>query len=116
MRSLNIDYDKQYGIKDIVIGDIWLVGYKYHEKGNFNKVRPALVTDYDDNTEKIKVKMITTKEKTLNRQNIEIPFYISKEKRKSYLANRYEWLSNYDFIRRLKSVEEIRKYKLHEIE
>lgn len=99
---------------NIEIGDIWLVKFSYHEKGNFYKLRPAIIVGFDDEMEKIQVQMITTKATYNNKKNTPLPFYLEKS-RKSYIAKFKCWVGSDYIIRRLKSIEEIRDYKLDEI-
>ena len=106
---LNDYYRRQLSIKSVHIGDIWLAEFNYDEEGNYGKVRPVLVTDFDDKNELITIRMITSKNK-----GKEIPFTIGRKNIKSYLTNNYKKVPRYYLIRRIKSYEEIRKYKLNE--
>lgn len=106
---LNETYPKQMSTKDVHIGDIWLAEYNYIEGGNYGKIRPVLITDFDDENELITIRRITSKNK-----GKEIPFQVGKRNIKSYLTNDYMKVPRYYLIRRVKSYEEIRKYKLNE--
>ena len=107
---LNNSYPRQISMKSVHIGDIWLAEYDYTEGGNYGKIRPVLITDFDDENELITIRRITSKNK-----GIELPFRMGKKRIKSYLTSDYKKVPRYYLIRRVKSYEEIRKYKLNEI-
>lgn len=107
--SLSSSYPKQFSSKNVHIGDIWVAEFDYNEQGNYGKIRPVLITDFDDENELITIRMITSKNK-----GKEIPFYVGKRKIKSYLTDNYRKVPRYYLVRRIKSYEEIRKYKLNE--
>ena len=62
------------------IGDIWLVHLPYATPGNMEKVRPAIITDFDGE-DRVIVQKLTTKKKKNNKE-----FNNPKMKRKTYLA------------------------------
>ena len=107
---LNNSYPRQISMKSVHIGDIWLAEYNYTENGNYGKIRPVLIVDFDDENELILVRRITSKNK-----GKKIPFQVGKKEIISYLTNDYIKVPRYYLIRRLKSYEEIREYKLNEI-
>lgn len=108
-------YVSQPCTKNVHIGDIWLAKFIYIEGSNYGKLRPVLIKDFDDDNEMIKVQMITTKDNKHYSQKKKIPFkLVKKDERCSYLVDRYEYIPREYLFRRMKSCEEIKRYKLNE--
>ena len=75
------------------IGDIWLVHFPYATPGNMEKVRPAIITDFDGE-DRVIVQKLTTKRKKNNKE-----FNHPKMKRKTYLSSEKMSISDYNLIR-----------------
>lgn len=109
-------YVSQPCIKDVHIGDIWLAKFPYYEGNNYGKLRPVLIKDFDDNNEKIKVQMITTRPNNKFYTKVKlISFNLTKYKINSYIVDRYKYIPREYLFRRIKSYEAIKRYKLNEI-
>lgn len=74
------------------VGDIWLVHFPYSTPGNMEKVRPAIIKDFDEE-DNIVVQKLTSKKK----KNKE--FNHPKMKRKTYLSSETASISDYNLIR-----------------
>lgn len=75
------------------IGDIWLVHFPYATPGNMEKVRPAIITDFDGE-DRVVVQKLTTKRKRNNKE-----FNHPKMKRKTYLSSEKMSIRDYNLIR-----------------
>jgi len=77
------------------VGDIWLVHFPYATPGNMEKVRPAIIVDFDEE-DNIVVQKLTTKRKRCNRE-----FNHPKMKKKTYLSPEKTIISDYHLVRYL---------------
>ena len=77
------------------VGDIWLVHFPYATPGNMEKVRPAIIVDFDEE-DNIIVQKLTTKRKRYNKE-----FNHPKMKKKTYLSQEKTTISDYHLIRYL---------------
>lgn len=75
------------------IGDIWLVHFPYATPGNMEKIRPAIITDFDGE-DRVIVQKLTTKKKKNNKE-----FNHPKMKRKTYISSEKTSISDYNLIR-----------------
>lgn len=75
------------------IGDIWLVHFPYATPGNMEKVRPAVIIDFDGE-DRVIVQKLTTKKKKNNKE-----FNHPKMKRKTYISSEKMSISDYNLIR-----------------
>lgn len=75
--------------KTIHVGDIWYAWYPFKELGNYEKLRPVLVSDIKD--DKIKVRMITSNP---NKGKL----IVIKNKVKSRLLYKDSYLTNNDAL------------------
>lgn len=75
--------------RNIHVGDIWYAFYPYKEEGNFEKLRPVLVSAIKE--DKIKVRMITSNPKSGK-------LIVIKNKVKSRLLYKDSYLTNDDAL------------------
>ena len=75
--------------KNIHVGDIWYAWYPFKELGNYEKLRPVLVSDIKD--DKIKVRMITSNPSKGK-------LIVIKNKVKSRLLYKDSYLTNNDAL------------------
>lgn len=80
--------------KTINEGDIWLAKFPYKELGNMEKLRPVYIDEIL--TDKVKVIMITSNKQ----KGIEINIKSNKNK-KSYLTNRYAYITTDKIYRKI---------------
>ena len=95
-RNWQVNYSKGNHIssRNIFVGDIWLVKFPYNESGNMYKIRPALVTGFDNENDEIIVRKITSNSK--NGEYIDIETYKNREiVKNSYLTNNYKKVKDY---------------------
>jgi len=75
-------------------GDIWLVEFPYFTPGNMVKVRPAIVLDYNEDTDKVKMRRLTTQKKKGYK-----PFINDKMKKRTYITRDIMDIPYYNLIR-----------------
>ena len=75
------------------LGDIWLVHFPYITPGNMEKLRPAIITDFDGE-DRVIVQKLTTKRKKNNKE-----FNHQKKKRKTYISSDKMSISDYNLVR-----------------
>lgn len=81
--------------KEPRVGDIWLVHFPYITPGNMEKIRPAIIVDFDGEDNLI-VQKLTTRNKPGNKEYVH-----PKLKRKTYLTNEKLSLPDYNLVRYL---------------
>lgn len=81
------------------VGDIWIALYPYREKGNYEKARPVLIKEINDDY--IVIQKITTR----SDKNIKINNDKKLFKQQSYLSKDTAKISPYKLIRRIQSVQ-----------
>lgn len=95
MRAKRYSYMTTRTTREPCVGDIWLVHFPYATPGNMEKVRPAIIVDFDE-ADNIVVQKLTTKRKKCNKE-----FNHPKMKKKTYLSYEKTTISDYHLIRYL---------------
>lgn len=91
------------------VGDIWLVHYPYITPGNMEKIRPAIIKDFNDDEDTIIVQKLTTKKHANNRK-----FYHPKLKRNTFISTETVKIGEYNLIRYIGNTSQTRKKGYYE--